>query len=628
MSNELQKEISRLKREINLYKQTFEQNRSISQKYNQTLKELQEIKATLELKVSQRTQSLAEKEKFLQSIVNGIEDPVIVINKDYTINMMNATLESFVHEEHISDKSKPKCYEVLQYRNLPCEEGDNTLPIECPLRKILETKQVQKTLYTKVMHIDSPRDIEALSSPLFNDQDELSGIIQIHRDITEHLQIRSDLERQKDEFDHQAHYDTLTDLPNRLFFNEKISQAIKKAHRTKTKIALLFIDLDRFKQVNDTLGHNYGDKVLQVSATRVQEVLRADDVLFRLGGDEFTVIMESIYNELEPSKLASRIVASLEKPMKIDRHIIYISTSIGISLYPDDSLYSIDLIKYADAAMYKAKEDGRNNFKFFASELSKKVAYEFELEIKIRDALKNDEFVVYYQPQINTSTNITTGFEALVRWINPELGLVVPDMFIPLAEETGLIVKIDDIVMQKAMEHFSALYTKGKNPGILSLNISVKQLESKEFIKNLQKNIEKYNFKPQWLELEITESDIMNKPEENISKLKTIHDMGIQIVIDDFGTGYSSLSYLKKMPISKIKIDQSFIRELPYDNEDAQITKAVIALSQSLNLQTIAEGVETQDQENFLIQNNCLNTQGYLRSKPMSQEDMESYLSR
>lgn len=628
MKSVLEKEIARLQRELNLYKQTFEQNKNISQKYTQTLDELKAIKETLELKVAQRTKTLEEKEHFLQSIVNGIEDPLLVINTDYTINMMNSTLEKSIDKEHISDIDKPKCYEVLHYRSLPCDEGENPLPIECPLKKIVQTKNVQKTLYLQVLHVNSNRNIEALSAPLFNDKNEFDGIVQVHRDITEHLQIRDDLERQKDKFDHQAHYDILTDLPNRLYFNEKISHAIKKAQRRKTKIALFFIDLDRFKQVNDTLGHNYGDKVLIESAKKIQNILRSDDTLFRLGGDEFTIIMENIYNEAEPSKLAKRIVAAMEKPLMIDGHSIYISSSIGISLYPNDSLFTTDLIKYSDAAMYKAKADGRNNFKFYSSELTEKVTYEFELERRLRAAIANNEFVIYYQPQFNTQTNTTTGFEALVRWLSPDYGIIVPDQFIPLAEETGLIIQIDTIVMQKAMQHFSELYKQGINPGILSLNVSVKQLESSNFIENLQNNMKTYAFKPEWLELEITESDIMNKPEENVKKLNTIHDMGIQIAIDDFGTGYSSLSYLKKMPISKIKIDQSFVKELPYDTEDAQITKAVIALSQSLNLKTITEGVETQEQKDFLTQNNCLNIQGYLQAKPMNEQDMRTYLSQ
>ncbi len=448
MSTESEKEISKLKREIKLYKQTYEQYKNIDKKYNGVLDKLKDANETLELSVQERTIDLQEKQKFLQSIMNGIEDPVTVINKDYSINMTNRALKDYIHEEHIQDHNNPKCFEVLQYRDSPCPSS----LIECPLKKIIETKKSTKTLYSKVMYLDSPMDIEVLSSPLLSDENECYGIIQVHRDVTEYLRIRNNLEKQKDEFNYQAHYDALTKLPNRLFFNEKLPTAIKKAQRDVTKTALLFIDLDRFKQINDTLGHDYGDKVLQDVSHRMKNILRADDTLFRLGGDEFTVIMENFSSSEKPSKLAQRIVASFENPMLIDGHTIHISSSIGISLYPDDSSNPSDLIRYADSAMYKAKEEGRNNFKFYSSELGKKVTENFDLEIRIRHALEKEEFLVYYQPQIEASTNKLLGMEALVRWMHPTLGLISPAKFLKVAEESGLIVNIDDKVMHLAME--------------------------------------------------------------------------------------------------------------------------------------------------------------------------------
>lgn len=363
MPDEYQKEILKLKREIRLYKQTFEQYRNIDKKYNEVLDKLKESKETLELKVHERTKALQIKQNFLESIVNGIEDPVVVINKDYSINMMNRLAKDYIDEERIKDIYNPKCYEVLQFRDAPCDSSF----IECPLRKIINTKQSTKTLYSKVMYLDSPMEIEAISSPLLDNEDNCYGIIQVHRDVTEHLNIRKDLEKQKDEFNYQARFDTLTDLPNRLFFNEELLHSIKKSKTNQTKIALLFIDLDRFKEVNDTLGHACGDRVLQEAARRIKNTLRADDTLFRLGGDEFIIIMENISNPEDASKLAQRIVSALEEPMTLRQNTIYISSSIGVSIYPDDSLNAADLVRCADSAMYKAKEDGRNNFKFYSN---------------------------------------------------------------------------------------------------------------------------------------------------------------------------------------------------------------------------------------------------------------------
>ncbi|MBU1216333.1 EAL domain-containing protein [bacterium] len=624
MPTESDREISKLKRELSLYKQTFEQYKNIDKKYNEVVDKLKESKETLELKVQERTKDLKEKQRFLESIVNGIEDPVIVINKDYSINMMNRVVKDYIHEEHIKDKNSPKCYEVLQYRDAPCPLSF----IDCPLKKIISTKESTKTLYCRVMYLDSPREIEAISSPLFDDENDCYGIIQVHRDITEHVQTRRDLEKQKNEFNYQAHFDTLTDLPNRLFFNEELLHTVKKSQRDKTKIALLFIDLDRFKEVNDTLGHACGDRVLQESALRIKKTLRANDTLFRLGGDEFTVIMENISNPEDASKLAQRIVVELENPMKIRHNTIYISSSIGISIYPDDALNTSDLIRYADSAMYKAKEDGRNNFKFYSSELGKKVTEKFDLEVSIRNALQNKEFVVYYQPQVEATTNRLLGVEALVRWMHPTLGLITPDKFIKIAEETGLVINIDDEVMHMAMEQISLWRHNNLNPGTLALNVSVKQLENKHFVQKLKETMKKFDCNPEYLEIEVTESNIMKKPQENIVKLNILHKLGIKIAVDDFGTGYSSLSYLKKFPISKLKIDQSFIRELPENEDDSAITKAVIALSESLHLQIIAEGVETKEQKDFLIQNSCPNIQGYYYSKPLSSKDMEAFLRK
>ena len=468
-----------------------------------------------------------------------------------------------------------------------------------------------------------------LSLSLLKDEKGKSiGIIGYAQDITERKKTEDKLLEQKNILNHQAHHDALTKLPNRILFNDRLEQGIKKAKRNKTNLALLFIDLDHFKQINDTLGHEIGDRVLKVVTHCLKKMIRKVDTLARLGGDEFTIIMEDLVKAEDASLLAEKILEALTEPMHVDGHTLYVSGSIGISLYPQDGEDVHNLLKYADTAMYKAKDEGRNNFQFYSSEMTALALERVAMEASLRQALKNEEFVVYYQPQVDASIEKLIGVEALVRWQHPFLGLVSPMNFIHLAEETGLIVEIDQLVMKVAMQQVSTWYKEGLKPGVLSLNLAVKQLERDDFLQTLQNSMETSDFKPEWLELEITEGQMMQKPEEAIVKLKQINDLGIGLVIDDFGTGYSSLSYLKRLPINKLKIDQSFVRDIPNDEEDVAIVKAIIALAKSLNLDLLGEGVETDAQKEFLLANGCKNIQGYYYARPMPSEEMKMYIQK
>lgn len=443
------------------------------------------------------------------------------------------------------------------------------------------------------------------------------------QDITKRKEVEEKLKEQKNILYHQEHHDDLTQLPNRTFFNDRLKQAIEKAKRSKTFVALFFIDLDHFKQINDSLGHEIGDKVLKITAERLKNNIRKEDTLSRLGGDEFTLIIEGLNIAKDVSVLAQKIIEDLEKPIVIDTHTLYISSSIGISIYPEDDTDAKNLLKYADSAMYKAKEEGRNNFQFYSSEMTELAFEHLAMEASLRQALQNEEFVVYYQPQMDGSSDRLVGMEALVRWNHPTLGLVQPFKFIPIAEKNGLIINIDQWVMKSAMTQLVAWYNEGLNPGVLAMNLAVKQLQRKDFINIMRNLLEETQCKPEWIELEITESQIMTNPQDAINILQQISEMGIELAVDDFGTGYSSLSYLKRLPIDKLKIDRSFIQDLPDDEEDVGITKSVIALAKSLNLKVIAEGVETQEQKNFLVENGCQNIQGYLYSKPITANEMK-----
>ncbi len=466
-----------------------------------------------------------------------------------------------------------------------------------------------------------------LSLSLLKDEDANAyGMVGYSQDITERKKAEDILYEQKNMLDYQAHHDALTGLPNRTLFMDRLHQGIEKAKRNKTELALFFIDLDRFKQINDSLGHDVGDKVLNIITKRLNDVMRQEDTLARLGGDEFTIIMENLKNSQDASILAGKILKALEEAMLIDGNSLYISCSIGISVYPKDESDALNLLKDADAAMYRAKDEGRNNYQFYSTEMTELAFERVVMEASLRQAIKNEEFVVYYQAQMDAKTDILIGMEALVRWNHPMMGLVSPAKFIPLAEDTGLIVEIDRLVMKYAMKQFVIWENQGLNPGILSLNLAVKQLEDVNCLSVLHNTMQECGFRKEHLELEVTEGDVMKNPEEAIVKLQAIHDLDVAIAVDDFGTGYSSLSYLKRFPISKLKIDQSFVRDVPEDEEDSAIVKAIIALGKSLNLKLIAEGVETLEQKEFLVENGCHYIQGYLYSRPLPAEEMQEFL--
>ncbi len=499
------------------------------------------------------------------------------------------------------------------------------------LKEYIPTLMKTGVLNVDLYLVTKSKDLVPISfslSLLRNEEGAPIGIVGINKDNTLRKKAEDDLFEQKNILRYQAHHDALTELPNRVLFSDRLEQGIAKAKRHKTVLALFFIDLDKFKNINDSLGHSVGDKVLKAVAKRLGTIIRKEDTLARLSGDEFTIIMEELIHPENATLLAEKVLGVLAEPMQINEHILYISGSIGISLYPRDAIDAEHLLKYADTAMYKAKEEGRNTIQFYSSEMTKLALEHMVMKTSLRQAIDNEEFVIYYQPQMNSCTNILVGIEALVRWKHPSMGFLPPDRFIPLAEETGMIVEIDRWVMRTAMKQVSAWYKRGLNPGMLALNLSIKQLEGDGFLQEIESSIKAYDFKAEWLELEITEGQMMKKPEEVIVKLDQINTLGIGISIDDFGTGYSSLSLLKRLPINRLKIDRSFIKDIPGDEEDMAIVKAIIALSGSLKLDLIAEGVETSEQRDFLIDHGCINIQGYYYSHPLPVDEMTVMLSK
>ena len=475
--------------------------------------------------------------------------------------------------------------------------------------------------------------LEVNKAPFYDENGTTIGTVGTGRDITELKKTQFDLEEslkqleyQRQQLEFQANHDILTALPNRVLFLKELVQNIKTAKEEQNIMAVLFIDLDNFKEINDSLGHDVGDKVLVEVSRKMQGVRRSSDTLARLGGDEFAIILNKLSSVEDVSSIVQEGMEILSQPLSIEHNTLYVSMSVGISIYPNDGQIAKELVKNADAAMYRAKQRGRNTYSFYNEEMTEKACERVFLETELRKALKNDDLLVYFQPQMDGRNNTIVGMEALVRWKHPDRGMIFPDKFIPLAELTGMIVELDRLVMRKAITAFTQWHTAGLNPRKISLNLAIKQLAEEDFIAFVTELVGDRKYLLNMLEFEVTETQVMSNPQESIATLQKIHDLGILLSVDDFGTGYSSLSYLKKLPISKLKIDKSFIDELPNNSEDVAIAKTIISLCKSLGLSVIAEGVENLEQKDFLLANGCHNIQGYLYSKPLSQEDMTQFL--
>jgi diguanylate cyclase (GGDEF)-like protein len=417
----------------------------------------------------------------------------------------------------------------------------------------------------------------------------------------------------------------LTGLPNRLMFMQLLGLSIETARRYGRKLAVLFIDLDRFKIINDTLGHEAGDVLFREVSVRLRECLRAADVVERLGGDEFVVLLQEVDQERAAS-VARDILSVVMKPVVILGQECRVTASVGVCLHPDDGQDDQAIMKNADMAMYLAKEEGKNNFQFFTSGMKPQSIERLALESNLRRALELDEFSLHYQAKVNFKSGAITGVEALLRWHNPELGSVPPTRFIPLAEDTGLIVPIGAWVLRTACAQSVAWQKQGLPPVCLSVNLSMRQLNDEGLVGEIQRVLSETGLSPELLELEVTESAIMHDAERAVRVLTAIKNLGVRLAIDDFGTGYSSLAHLKRFPIDTLKVDRSFIREVPNDAEDRAIAEAIIAMGKTLSLTVVAEGVETPEQQAFLSDRQCDEMQGYYFSTPVAAQDFAELL--
>ncbi len=571
----------------------------------------------LSSEVSVKTMELKEKSNFLQEVIDSVSDTIMVINKDYTVTLMNKAARNLYDKAYIKDVAAPKCYEISHSQSIPC----NNVEHPCPLAEAFKLG-----ISTTMLHEHQNAYVELTATPLRDNDGNITAILEIGHDVTSHMNTQQKLHEQKSDLKFMADHDALTGLPNRVLFLDRLKQTIKRAHRYQRKVGVMFIDLDRFKEVNDSFGHEAGDKLLQQVSQRLKEHLRETDTIARLGGDEFTIVIDdtSDYNHL--ADIAENIVTLLGEPITIEALELYVTASIGISLYPEDGDTPNLLLRNADAAMYRAKERGKNTYQFYTQDMTEQALERVLMERNLRYAIQRKEFEAYYQPQVDGRDGKIIGLEALVRWNHPTLGLVTPAQFISNAEETGLIVAIDRLMLTMTFTQMQAWIEHDLQPGKLSLNLSIKQLEQDDFIAFLKQSLNQTGFDPTRLELEVTEGQLMKDPKAVIAHLNEIKLLGVTIGIDDFGTGYSSLSYLKKLPIDKLKIDRSFIHGIPDDEEDIAITQAVIALAHSLQLDLIAEGVETVQQRDFLLEHGCNIIQGYLYFAPQPVNAMTKLL--
>ncbi|MEM5382018.1 EAL domain-containing protein [Paraburkholderia phymatum] len=448
---------------------------------------------------------------------------------------------------------------------------------------------------------------------------------------THHIAVINDvtaLIRYQEQLEYQANYDSLTRLPNRNLLRDRLQHALIVAERHHKGVAVVFIDLDGFKNVNDSLGHSVGDRLLSVVADRLARCARASDTVARHGGDEFVIVMTDTVDEQSLIAWMERVRASISEPVWLDGTELYVGCSMGASLYPQDGEDVETLMKKADLAMYRAKDMGRNTFQFYQPEMNVSAGARLNMERRLRRALRDNEFLLHYQPQVDIETGQVVGMEALVRWRDPEVGLIPPSQFIPVAEESGLIGPLSEWVLREACRQNKAWQDKGLPPARVSVNLSARQFQQRDIAKLVTQVLAETGLEPQYLELELTESTIMRNAEEAVTMLTELHALGIGLAIDDFGTGYSSLSYLKRFPVDRLKIDRSFVSDIGESSDDETITSAIIALAHSLNLQVIAEGVETSTQLDFLKERACDEMQGYFFAKPLPHDAIPGMLQR
>jgi diguanylate cyclase (GGDEF)-like protein/PAS domain S-box-containing protein len=458
--------------------------------------------------------------------------------------------------------------------------------------------------------------IEDSSAPIHDRRGQVTGAVMVFHDVSAARALTIKLA-------YIAQHDTLTDLPNRALLNDRLGQAIAVAQRHHTSLAVLYLDLDRFKHINDSMGHLVGDRLLQSVALRLTTCVRASDTVSRLGGDEFVILLSEVAHEQDAAVLAEKLLQSIRMPCVMEDQELHITASIGIVVHPGDGTSVEALLQNADSAMYEAKSRGRDNYQFYRSDLNSAASGRQSLETALRHAVDREELQLYYQPIVSLDTGTVTGVEALIRWMHPKWGLVLPEQFISIAEESGLIVPIGQWVLREACRQAKAWQDAGFPSMRLAVNISAVELRSRQFVARVKTILAETGFDPRNLEFELTETFLMQDSKATALVLGAIKEIGVQLALDDFGTGYSSLSYMRRFPIDTLKVDRSFVRDLAMDPSDASVVSAIINMGKSLHMRVVAEGVEAPEQLLFLQQQGCTEAQGYHISRPMKAADLE-----
>ncbi len=561
-------------------------------------------------------EAVAADDAFLQAVIDGVVHPVSVMGLEKEVLLMNRAARELLGDR-LQD-GKIHCHAFSQHRGTPC--GDSCIALQ-----VLQTKAPARALHRYICPDGEERAFEVDASPLMCDG-VVSGVIEVLRDVTDRVRAEEQVREKDRHLTHLAFYDSLTNLPNRSLFHDRFQHALERARRFGRRPALLYLDLDLFKKINDSLGHFTGDRILCEVARRLGRVVRKTDTVGRLGGDEFVVILEEIEGDVEQiSLVAQKIISALGATIEVGEYRLHVSASIGISVFPEDGDDVEGLLRSAEIAMYRAKETGRNGYQLFHPEMNRQAAEALLLEAHLREALHNDELAVHFQPQIDLATGRLAGAEALLRWHHPQRGAIPPDQFIPLAEETGLIIPIGVWVLQSACRRLRRWIDEGHAPLRISVNVSARQFRQSNLVQLVTEVLVEQNLSPHLLELEITESTLMDDVMGAIVTMHRLNALGVKITIDDFGTGYSSLAYLKKFPIQKLKIDRSFVSELQEGSSDADIVSAIIALAHNLKLQVVAEGIETAEQLAFLQGARCDVGQGYLFSRALPWEGLVAF---
>ncbi len=552
------------------------------------------------------TEALLEERERAEVTLNSIGDAVLSTDVSGRVTYLNAVAVRMTGWTREEAAGRP-VEEVLRIMDATTRE-----PIPNPMtRAIRDDKIAGLTPNCIVIRRDgSEFPIEDSAAPIHDRQGTVTGAVMVFHDV-------SAARAWSLRMSYLAQHDSLTDLPNRALLDDRLSQAIAMARRNDKKLAVLFLDLDRFKHINDSLGHAIGDRLLQSVAQRLLACVRSSDTVSRQGGDEFVLLLSELTHAEHSAITAEKVLAAIRESHRIDAHDLLITASIGIVTYPDDGSSVGVLMKNADCAMYQAKDLGRDNYQFFKPEMNARALERQSIESSLRRALERSELVLHYQPKLNLETGAVVGVEALVRWNHPERGLVPPVRFIPVAEDCGFIVPLGRWVLGEACRQAKSWLDSGLSPMRMAVNISAVELRSKGFVDAVSAVLSETGLDPDCLELELTETFLMQDSKSTALVLRAIKALGVHLTLDDFGTGYSSLSYLKRFPIDALKIDRSFVRDLTTDADDASIVRAVISMGKNLNMRVVAEGVETLEQFTFLKQQICPEGQGYLFSRPM-----------